>query len=263
MEKIKRLERESSLAFVEQHWRKKEEYHSLKKLSDAKKDKENANLQHEGDELYKTRGFRRMQCSEWIWAMLKREKINSWNAKEKLEQEIAMWLERQESSEQKVEYLISFLKVISREHIVYQEGINTAALQILLGIFSVYVGDGAQMTTGFYAVVSRLLADPELQRRKPRLIYELYQIVVARLCAMGSVIFCRKEQLEACLTTGFHLEDLCRKSEALAPDSTKADDFLIFLCIQMKKMLFATKDSDLRVEKLREVLREFLQKGNR
>lgn len=255
VEKIKRLEQESSLTFVEQHWRKKVKYHSLKKLSDAKKNKQEINKQHEGDALYQERGFRRLQCSEWIWAMLKREKINSNNAKEKLESEIGIWIGRQESSELKIEYLISFLKVISREHIVYQEGINTAALQILLAIFSLFVKDGVQEPVGIYADISHLIEESNIRRNNPQLIYDLYQMVVARLCAMGSMVFCREEQLEACLTTGITLESLCEEYYIHNMDRINGtEDFLIFLCIQMKKMLFVTKDSDFRIERLKEIL---------
>ena len=260
VEKLKRLEIESSLTFVEQHWHKKAEYHSLKKLSDAKKDKEKVNAHHSQDVRYRSRGFRRLQCSEWIWAMLKREKFDSGNAKEQLEQAISEWLERKGNSEQKIEYLISFLKVISREHIVYQEGINTAALQILLAIFSLYIGDGAQAPTGLYNTVSQLIEDPAIRRENPQLLYELYLIVIARLCAMGSVVLCREKLLDACLTTGFSLEDLCRESKISdCGDNMEPEDFSVFLCIQMKKMLFETKDCDLRVEKLKGVLRKYLE----
>ena len=259
VERIKHLEKESSLSFVEQHWRKKTEYHNLKKLSDAKKDRESVNLRHKGDYLYQSRGFRRLQCSEWIWAMLKQEEISAQNAKQKLEQRIGTWLELQKDSVQKIEYLISFLKVISREHIVYQEGINTAALQILLGIFSLYVGDGAQPAIGLYGIISYLISDPNLQKEKPHLIYELYKIVIARLCAMGSMVLCREEQLEACLATGFILEDNCMGMENFVEGGTEIEDFALFLCIQMKKMLFATQDSDFRIRKLQKILHKHLQ----
>lgn len=259
VEKIKRIEQESSLNFVEQHWRTKAEYHSLKKLSVAKKNKQETNTQHKGDAYFSTRGFRRLQCSEWVWAMLKREKINSKNAKEKLEQEISIRIGQQTDSENKIEYLISFLKVISREHIVYQEGINTAALQILLAIFSLFIKDEAQAPIGLYAIVSQLINDPHIRRENPRLLYQLYQIVIARLCSMGSMVFCREEQLEECLKTGFALEKLCVEYSSHNTDrESETEDFIVFLCIQMKKMLFATKDCDMRIERLREILLKWI-----
>lgn len=263
VEKLRQLERESSLTFVEQHWQKKADYHALKKLSDAKKDKEKINEQHKEDKMYQTRGFRRLQCSEWIWSMLKREKINNRNAKKKLEEEINKLIGGQKSNELKIEYLISFLKVISREHIVYQEGINTAALQILLAIFSLFVKDGAQKPTGLYDTILQLIDDSYIRSEQPQLLYELYQIVIARLCSMGSMLLCREEQLEACLTTGFSLESLCMEHSIYTQgEKNEIQNFSVFLCIQMKKMLFATKDCDMRIKKLRKILRRGLQEGD-
>ena len=162
------------------------------------------------------------------------------------------------------------MKIISREHIVYQEHINTAALQILLSIFSVFVCDKQVVTVGLYSTVNKLIQNESLRHENPDVLYELYQIVIARLCSMGSVLLCRKQQLKACLNTGFELETLCSEKHAqMAKTCNKTafrDDnprFSEFLTIQMKKMLFATKDCDWRVERLAQDLnahlKEFLE----
>lgn len=91
--------------------------------------------------------------------------------------------------------------------------------------------------------------------------YALYQIIVARLCTMGSTVFCRREQLEACLKKGLALEERIR-----AAGGKSVESFSEFLCIQIKKMLFITQDCASRVEELQQLLeqciRDELEKGS-
>ncbi len=247
VERIRNLERESSLTYVERHWREKAEYHGLKKLSDAKSDKAIKNNAHQNDTFYKSRGLRRLQCSEAIWALIKKGTMTCKNAKDLLEGEIDGCLHRLDGPEEQVEYLISFLKIISREHVVYQETVQPAALKILLSIFSVFIGDNEIVLEGLYKTVNELINEEGLQPRFP---YALYQMVIARLCAMGSTVLCRKKQLVACLKTGLQLEKNLGREASEAKES-----FSAFLCIQIKKMLFVTQDCSFRVTELQQVLR--------
>lgn len=88
----------------------------------------------------------------------------------------------------------------------------------------------------------------------PTLAYALYRIVIARLCTMGSTVFCRKEQLTACLEKGLELEE-----KAKAASSKSVESFSEFLCIQIKKMLFITQDCASRVEELQLVLEQCIR----
>lgn len=250
VERIKRLEKESSLTYVERHWREKAEYHGLKKLSDAKYDKAAKDQAHKEDKFYKTRGLRRLQCSEIIWALLKENKLTIKNAEDVLAQEINAYLKRLATPEEQIEYLISFLKIISREHVVYQEAVQPAALKMLLAIFSVFVEDGAAPQKAFYNTVEELIHNQTIQRHA----YALYQLVIARLCAMGSTVFCRREQLESCLETGLRIE-----KNVMMTGSVKEGTFSEFLCIQIKKMLFMTQDYAFRVEELQCVLSAWIK----
>lgn len=248
--RIHTLEKESSLTYVERHWREKSQYHRLKKLSDAKADKLERDNEHRDDEFYRTRGLRRMQCSEAIWALLKTNSISSKNVLDILENEINRYLCRLSRTDEKVEYLISFLKIISREHIVFQETIQPAALRILLTLFSIFIEEDGGPDRALYQTVRTIVQDLE----HPELAYTLYLIIIARLCTMGSTVFCRREQLEACLETGLILEErvLRMKGNCFEP-------FSEFLCIQIKKMLFITQDCAIRVEELQHILKQCIQ----
>lgn len=268
VEMINILRKESSLSFVEKHWRSKAEQHKLMKLSSAKQNKRELDNQYQGDPVYVSRGFRRLQCSEVIWDLIKTENITEANAKDLLETKINQYLKTIDDASMQVEYLISFLKIISRAHIVYQENINTAALQILLSIFSVFVDDHCAGVVGLYDTVYKLVYSSSLRNKKPEVLYEFFQIVIARLCSMGSVLLCRAPQLEACLNTGFQLEALCNTKRM---QSLKSNDqsmlgnpitcFSEFLTVQMKKMLFTTKDCDLRVARLAGELKIHIKKA--
>lgn len=248
--RIQTLEKESSLTYVERHWREKAEYHSLKKLSDAKADRIKKNSEHQDDEFYQTRGLRRLQCSEAVWVQVKNGGMTAENACELLEDEIDSCLRRRSRPEERSEYLISYLKIISREHVVYQEMVQSAAFQILLSIFSVFIEEDGGPDRTLYRTVHTLIRDPE----RPDLVYALYQIIIARLCTMGSIVFCRREQLEACLEKGLELEERVR-----AAGTTDVEPFSEFLCIQIKKMLFITQDCTARVEELQDILEQCIQ----
>ncbi len=245
--RIHTLENESSLTYVERHWREKAKYHSLKKLSDAKADKIKKDSEHQDDEFYRTRGLRRLQCSEAVWALLKDGNMTGENARAILENGINSCLCRLPRPEERVEYLISYLKIISREHVVFQETVQPAAFQILLSIFSVFIEEDGGPDRALCRTVCALVQNPE----HPNLAYSLYQIIIARLCTMGSTVFCRREQLEACLKKGLALE------EKLGTAGGKnVEPFSEFLCIQIKKMLFITQDCTSRVEELQQLLEQ-------
>lgn len=248
--RIHTLEKEASLTYVERHWREKAKYHSLKKLSDAKADKIKKDSEHRDDEFYWTRGLRRLQCSEAVWALLKDGGMTKENAREVLEDEIDSFLCRLPRPEERVEYLISYLKIISREHVVFQETVQPAAFQILLSIFSVFIEDDGGPDRALCRTVRALVQDPE----RPDLAYTLYQIIIARLCTMGSTVFCRREQLEACLKKGLALEERTR-----AAGGKDVEPFSEFLCIQIKKMLFITQDCTSRVEELQQLLEQCIR----
>lgn len=248
--RIQDLEKGSSLTYVERHWQEKATYHGLKKLSDAKADKRKRDGEHRDDKYYRTRGLRRLLCSERVWALLKDGGMTEENACEVLEKEINEHLCRLRRPEKQVEHLISYLKIISREHVVFQEIVQPAAFQILLNIFSVFIEDGRAPDTALCQTVQALIRAPGY----PGLVYALYQIVIARLCTMGSTVFCRREQLEACLEKGLALEEAARVAGC-----RDTEPFSEFLCIQIKKMLFITQDRASRVAVMQQVLEQCIQ----
>lgn len=248
--RIQTLENESSLTYVERHWREKKKYHSLKKLSDAKADKIKKDSEHREDKFYRTRGLRRLQCSEAVWVLLKGGGMTRENSCEILENEINNHLCQLQCPEEQVEYLISYLKIISREHVVFQEVIQPAAFRILLSMFSVFIDDKKAPDRPLFQTVRTLTQNPE----SPSLTYALYQIIIARLCTMGSTLFCRREQLEACLEKGLALEESIRVA-----GGKSVEPFSEFLCIQIKKMLFITQDCASRVEELQYLLEQCIR----
>lgn len=257
LDRIHKLRHDSSLTYVERHWREKERYHRLKKLSDARHDKEKKDMENtKGDSFYKTRGLRRMYCSEIIWRLVKSDRLHVGNARTALEQEIAAELSTHDSIQEKAEFLFSFLKVISREHLVYQETIQPAAMEILLSILSIILNDGNVNVAkaDLYRTVNDIMGNSEFIKYNPIIPYQLFMLVIARLCAMGSIVFCRKEKLIACLEKGLELQE--RIPVKQRPDPV---GFIESFCIQIKKMLFATKDKNIRAKMLQTRLKECIE----
>lgn len=276
LNRIKTLERESSLSFVALHWQQKEEYHKLLHSSEAKKYKDESNKGK--DDVFKTRGMRRLRCSEELWRQIRLGEFDDIaTAQEKLEdflnqcifndsthfKGVGFWNDylagasEMQLSELRIEYVISFLKVLSREPISHRETLLPATLHILLSLFS-WLVDEVKPSSGspFYQNMMKLL--PTVPSKDPSKVscksaYCCFQIVIARLCSLGSTLLLHREQLSACLKKGLALERIA--AEESGSYSNDEPSFTEFLCFQMKKMLHRSEgDYQARCKSLSETL---------
>ena len=202
-QKVKQLEKianESSLYSTEKYWRSKLLDYETKNLQQAKAQKERiANRNNAFDE----RGFRRLQCSEIIWNNLNHcyETIDT--AKYALEGCMLQYLKSKDSNEDRLEYLISFIKVMCRPHIIYQENINSAILQILLDLYQyLYFEDYKSRQMDLYKFIRATI-----KKCSNELKYDLYRAIIACLCSLGSNLFYRNDNtLISCYEKGMELE---------------------------------------------------------
>lgn len=146
-------------------------------------------------------------------------------------------------SDYRVEYLISFLKVLSRPPVIYQENVNSAILQILLGIYSLYTGE--PKTKDLYMFVHSLLETGSRQVK-----YDLYRVVISCLCSLSSNLFWRDNGLELnnCFDIGINLE------EGVSDFDGQDVPFDIFLRSQLKKNMYSNKDTSSKVSLMEGIL---------
>lgn len=247
-QKVHRIEllcRESSLYTTEQYWNEKLSYHRVKNLQEAKKEKFDRNQCE--DNNFKERGFRRLQCSEELWGCLNHKFETVEDIKNKLQICIINYLKNRNSLEIKIEYLISFIKVMSKPHIIYQENVNTAVLQIILDTYFIFEEnfDSAEDEWGKY--ISNLVLNSPIELK-----YDLYQVVLARLCSLGSNIFLRDQFLAKSYRKGKQLEhEFIKTKSAMTKEFIPFEDFYRF---QLKKNLFSNADSAIKIQKMSDIL---------
>lgn len=250
-QKVKQLEKivnESSLYSTEKYWRSKLLDYETKNLQQAKVQKDRiANRNNSFDK----RGFRRLQCSEVIWNNLNHcyETIDV--AKCALEGCILQYLKSKQSNEDKLEYLISFTKIMCRPHIIYQENINSAILQILLNLYYLYFKDYKSRHMDLYKYIHTAMKSCSNELK-----YDLYRAIIACLCSLGSNLFYRNDNtLISCYEKGIELESNI-KDKVFAPSF---DDFLRF---QIKINMFSNKDSAVKAKKMSTFLQKKIEELN-
>ncbi len=249
VQQLETLVNESSLYSTEKYWRKKLVDNQIKNLQQAKKEKYNDNYRND---QYKNRGFRRLQCSEIIWRNLEHNYDTIPLTKIKIEDCIYEYLNKLNSNEERIEYLISFVKVLSRPHIIYQENINSSILQIILELYLLYFSNSKEKHTQLQKMILDIVNDERFNYSK----YHLFRALVACLCSLGSNLFYRDkgDMLIHCLEKGRALEKLYANST-----DTSFDDFFRF---QLKLNMFSNKDSMVKVKKMSDILFEKIKKEN-
>lgn len=251
-EKIKKLSQESSLTIMENHWNEKYSYYKLKVLSEAKQDKKEQNESNENDKFYASRGFRLLQCSEDIWSCIPNIHKSDNSIKSIIENNMYMRISNDYSIEETIEYIISYLKVLSRPHIIYQEGVNNAALQILLNIYNLFYCGNLKTVESEYSNKKLYFFIYNILEESPSTLkYDLFKIVIARLCSLSTNLFFSNNELERCYIKGTELNTL--------DSNDYSDSFGAYLCIQIKNMFHSTKDCDVRVDEMRTIVEQMIE----
>lgn len=258
----KKLSHEASLTFTSEYWNNKSKQHTLIPLTNAKKYKIYYNP------IKSDREFMRLQSSEYIW-----KNINCINSKEYLADSIIYEFINKNniSDNNKLEYIISFYKICSREHIIFQENINNYIFKILLETFSLFTDSPTQQKNSIklYEYLYRIIhkKDKELKG----IIYDLYCIIITRLCALGSNWLLNRDRLIDCYEigekyfstdsynqVGLSIISKDHYDSEIIPEFTKLS-FAEFLSIQIKKSLFVTDDSIIKSRKYNAILEKELK----
>ena len=269
--RINHIVNESSLFSTEKYWWERLERYAVHTLQEAKKFKEptsnDSNLLIKQKKKHEYKGFIRLQCSEEIWKALRSKQSNVLETKAVLEKcifgyvtqillttqicdalDIKMCDEgclfnKTAECDYKIEYLISFLKVLSRPPIIYQENVNSAILQMLLEIYNLY--SSKNTSHPFYEWTLELTNNSSAQRK-----YDLYRVIISCLCSLSSNIFWRNngEELNNCFEIGMELENNIENFQSIGVP------FDVFFRNQLKKNMYSNKDSATKVSLMEQIL---------
>ena len=244
-QKVQRLEnivKESSLYSTENFWKNKLLDYQIKNLHQAK---------DMNNDLLASRGFRRLQCSEIIWNILDQNFNTAEKIKKELKQSILNYLIKKHSREEQVEYLISFIKIMSRPHIIYQENVNMAILQIILELYDLYFLKFYETSQELECFVYTLIKESNASLR-----YDLYRTIISCLCSLGSNIFYRENGriLLDCYKRGKELESFIEEKDRISFD--------VFFRFLLKYNMFSNKDSTIKSQKMSEILLSMIEEMN-
>lgn len=123
----KNISQNCTLSFTSNFWNEKVKYHRVKSIEEARK------LSNTLNESIKTRNYTRFYCEYQIWNNIK----NIWEEDKVLKQildTIFKTLKTSKNIKIQYEYLISFIKVLSRPLIYYREYVKKAVLKLLLSL---------------------------------------------------------------------------------------------------------------------------------
>lgn len=246
VKKLEKITMESSLYSTEKYWMSKLSNDKVKNLQEAKVQKETIDNYNQS---FDSRGFRRLQCSEIVWDKLNHRYETTSEAKIKLEKCIFDFVRSKKNTAEKVEYLISFLKIMCRPHIIYQENINSAILQLVLELYFLYFSDlNEQGNKNLYKYAQKLI-----NSCSNNLKYDFFRAIISSLCALGSNLFFRDDEdfLLNCYEKGTELEKNINNSY-----DTSFSEFLRF---QIKNNMFANKDSAVKAEKMSKILQRKME----
>ncbi len=247
VKKLEKITMESSLYSTEKYWMSKLLNDKVKNLQEAKAQKETLD---DYNRSFDSRGFRRLQCSEIVWDKLNHRYETISEAKIKLEKCIFDFIRSKKNTAEKVEYLISFLKIMCRPHIIYQENINSAILQLVLELYFLYFSDLVEpKDKNLYNYIQKLINSCSNDLK-----YDFFRAIISSLCTLGSNLFFRDDEnfLLDCYEKGTELEKNINNNSY----DTSFSEFLRF---QIKNNMFANKDSAVKAEKMGKILKRKME----
>lgn len=212
------------------HWQKKIINYTKLSVTEIRENKESIR-RGETD-------FIKLQCENDLWISIKKayvqiEKTN--NTKNKTEnfnrdiiiktiyECIGFRINALTDMKLKVEYLIAYIKIISQALLYYQEDVKKATIFILLKLFNYFLTNFDNNETGPKSVDKLPIGNYflYLNIEDESLIYDLFRVVVSRLCSVGSSVLLNKERLQLCRKIGQALQE-----KAKFPQES-FDDFLL------------------------------------
>lgn len=203
------IKKNSALYGMSKQWEEKEDYHTVKTLQAAKA------FWGVKTEL-KERKFRRFYCENLLWEDLKNDWSLDKNLYFKIVNLIASEIANLKKAEQ-YEYMISFIKVMSKPYLYYRENIKKAVHAMLLYIMFIlntnYDVNPSTMLRilkdvpyGFHKNAYKQITE-SLEKLSERCMnkkyynekYYLYVMVLSRLCAINSNHLLKYKNIEHAL----------------------------------------------------------------
>lgn len=254
---------------MQRHWREKYEYHKLGTITDAKR--KNSEISIEKKEKIKIRNWFRFVCEHKLWKVLKEnESIDVQKMKEEIYTlfDEVVKLKKIDSKlvqifgsiyEVKIEYIISYFKVMSRSIAIYGEYTRNAVLSILLEIYdSLCKYIRLDQTINYESCSNNAVITGIIQTlfQIPRTRYgndlatrqiDFLRIIVARLCSLGSSYFIGEERIRNCRNIAKQLQNI---------DDIYDLEFDTFLWYNLKKLVYFSKDMDVKGKLLSSICAE-------
>lgn len=191
----KKIKQNSATISMSEFWAEKEDYHSVKTIEKAK------NLQKERNAELKKRKFRRFYCENLLWKTLRNNWDDESDIYNKIVEIISSDIKNYDASE-KYEYLISFIKILSRPFLFYRENIKKAVLSLLIYVINILNMDSDIAPQSILALLKKLgnkdksealeiikKYDYSTVRNSKKLKvekYYLYVILLTNLCSINS-----------------------------------------------------------------------------
>ncbi len=234
--KFKKIIEECALDNSVYHWQKKVINYTTKSVVEARNE---SKIRF----TYDNNGFKFLQCENDLWKCvasaydkiseqnsLVTDSINDSQKKciilEKLYECIYKRLDSLSDLE-KIEYLILYIKIFSRELLYYQEDIKKACIYFLLKIFDYFLSETYMANESSNFPIGDNLININLCS-SAALKYDLYRVVISRLCSVGSCALLNPLRLQKCRNIGKNMEIELEK------DTNDFDELLLH-CI--KKLL--------------------------
>ena len=155
-------------------WREKGFYHRLRTIYD---------LEENSETTSQIRNFRRLQCENDLWKAMKKARYSGESIETKILDCIRQRVSRTKGEKEKIEYAISYLKVLSRPFLYYREIMKPIALNVLKNCYFLFV-EGICDGHEFYRTLAKLIKSPSVETRNS--IADLYKLIIVRLCSIYS-----------------------------------------------------------------------------
>lgn len=191
----KKIKQNSATISMSEFWAEKEDYHSVKTIEKAK------SLQKERDVELKKRKFRRFYCENLLWKTLRDNWDDECSIYNKIVEIISSDIKNYDVSK-KYEYLISFIKILSRPFLFYRENIKKAVLSLLIYVINILNMDSDIAPQSILALLKKLGNKDKSEALEFIKIYDyskvrhcrtlkkekyyLYVILLANLCSINS-----------------------------------------------------------------------------
>lgn len=217
------------------HWQEKIIYHRVMSSNETQVDKKKSD-----------RSFIRLQCENELWKNLKKyQSLNgidprerTYNLEERTYNGIIEIIKNRRKSLAKLEF----------DNIKFEKQ-NEKRLQLLQKRFKF-----EQSSLLDYVEQDEFIIDTYLNEMPESLLYDLFRITIARLCAIGSCALLNKERLDCCLRVGKYLHN--KKIRAQEQDSEKSyenimGEYLIsYIKVVSRPLLFYQEEIKKAVLKL-------------